>query len=253
MSEIPLHPLLERQLEKVFPDHRPANLEPLIALVDQAYRGQDDDRALLERSLDASSTRLLWSDEALKSVLSVTCDAAVRVDANGSIISVLGGQDTCLLDDATSLVGCQLNEGPVACSHRELETALRHAGIEGSDDSIVFTRSLDGQAHRFRLALVATSSNTFAAVIRRVPAQEAANEFVSVRRRAMHDLANQVGSILGLISLAAMDLEETHPAHEAVADALGAVNAATELLRSIRTSQPAVQERPATSQAPTNA
>ncbi|TPW08172.1 MAG: hypothetical protein FD127_4389, partial [Acidimicrobiaceae bacterium] len=54
------HSLLRRQLNRHFPDHDlPAELTPMLEGIDQAYRQFDNDRAMLERSLDLSSHELL--------------------------------------------------------------------------------------------------------------------------------------------------------------------------------------------------
>jgi len=54
------HSLLHRQLKKVFgsPENAPDELEPLLKKVDQAYRDFDEDRELLERSLEITSNDL---------------------------------------------------------------------------------------------------------------------------------------------------------------------------------------------------
>lgn len=45
-----LHSLLRRQLKRFFPDDRiPAELEPMLESIDQAYRQFDNDRSMLER------------------------------------------------------------------------------------------------------------------------------------------------------------------------------------------------------------
>ena len=62
-----LHSLLRRQLKRHFPDAGvPSVLEPMLAAIDQAYRQFDDDRAMLERSLDLSSQELLRGTLAIK-------------------------------------------------------------------------------------------------------------------------------------------------------------------------------------------
>lgn len=56
-----MHPLLERQLRHHLGDvsGTPAALQPLLEAIEAAYRSADEDRALLERSLDLTSQELL--------------------------------------------------------------------------------------------------------------------------------------------------------------------------------------------------
>lgn len=53
-----LHPTLVRQIHKAFNDHPPEGLDEFLAAVSQTYEGFDEDRMLIERSLDVSSTEL---------------------------------------------------------------------------------------------------------------------------------------------------------------------------------------------------
>ncbi len=72
-----MHALLKRQLKRYFPDGAPEGgpLQELIAAVDQAYVDADDERALLERSLNLSSDELKARNDQLQA------DIAQRVRA----------------------------------------------------------------------------------------------------------------------------------------------------------------------------
>lgn len=63
------HKLLERQLRRVYGGTPPPEVRPLLAAVDAAYRQADDDRALVERSLDLSSRELCERNERLRAEL----------------------------------------------------------------------------------------------------------------------------------------------------------------------------------------
>ena len=56
-----MHPLLERQLRRIFGDSVPSEpgWDRLLSLIDDAYLAHDDDQSLLERALDLSSNELL--------------------------------------------------------------------------------------------------------------------------------------------------------------------------------------------------
>src|SRR5687768_12032633 len=86
------HSLLRRQLKRHFPDHRiPEALEPFLRDVDEAYRQCDDDRAMLERSLDLSSQELLQANAALRALVSAFPDQLLRLDHAGTLLDVKGG------------------------------------------------------------------------------------------------------------------------------------------------------------------
>jgi signal transduction histidine kinase/ActR/RegA family two-component response regulator len=86
-----LHSLLRRQLKRHFPDDRiPAELEPMLSAIDQAYRQFDNDRSMLERSLDLSSQELLQANAELRALVSAFPDHILRLRPSGIIIDIKG-------------------------------------------------------------------------------------------------------------------------------------------------------------------
>jgi signal transduction histidine kinase/CheY-like chemotaxis protein len=124
-----LHSLLRRQLKRHFPeDSVPPDLEPMLGAVDQAYRQFDNDRSMLERSLDLSSQELLQANAQLRALVSAFPDQILRLDHHGVILDVKGA---ALGDPARGWVaGRPIGDildtgarGPVAIAmHRVLET-----------------------------------------------------------------------------------------------------------------------------------
>jgi signal transduction histidine kinase/CheY-like chemotaxis protein len=85
------HSLLRRQLKRHFPDDRvPPELEPMLAAIDAAYRQFDDDRSMLERSLDLSSQELLQANSELRALVSAFPDHILRLDPRGAILDIKG-------------------------------------------------------------------------------------------------------------------------------------------------------------------
>jgi len=90
-----LHSLLRRQLKRHFPeDAVPVELQSMLDAVDQAYRQSDDDRAMLERSLDLSSQELLQANTELRALVGAFPDQILRLDQNGVILDVKGAAHT---------------------------------------------------------------------------------------------------------------------------------------------------------------
>mgnify|MGYP000316897501 CR=1 FL=1 len=82
-----LHSLLRRQLKRHFRDAEiPAELLPVLESVDQAYRQFDDDRAMLERSLDLSSQELLQANTELRTLVAAFPDQILRLNSDGVIL-----------------------------------------------------------------------------------------------------------------------------------------------------------------------
>lgn len=61
-----MHPLLKRQLDRHAEGKVPEGWEKLVAAIDEAYEQYDEDRKMLERSLELSSEELLEANEELR-------------------------------------------------------------------------------------------------------------------------------------------------------------------------------------------
>jgi len=90
-----LHSLLRRQLKRHFAGGAPpADLQPFLDSIDQAYRQFDNDRAMLERSLDLSSQELLHANAELRALVGAFPDQILRLDAQGVILDAKGAAHT---------------------------------------------------------------------------------------------------------------------------------------------------------------
>lgn len=93
-----MHPLLRRQLLKAFGDDPPSDprLAKLIEAVDAAYQGSDEDRVMVERSLELSSRELLTANSDLNGVLRCFPDLILRTTAEGRVLDVRGAAKSVL-------------------------------------------------------------------------------------------------------------------------------------------------------------
>ena len=62
----------------------------MLAAIDQAYKQFDNDRAMLERSLDLSSQELLQANSELRALVSAFPDHILRLDPRGTILDIKG-------------------------------------------------------------------------------------------------------------------------------------------------------------------
>ncbi len=85
------HSLLRRQLKRHFSEEPiPAEVLAMLESVDQAYRQFDNDRAMLERSLDLSAQELLQANTELRALVGAFPDQILRLDRHGVILDVKG-------------------------------------------------------------------------------------------------------------------------------------------------------------------
>lgn len=82
-----MHSLLRRQLKRAYGDDgkTPSDVTPLLGMIDEAYRQFDDDRKMLERSLDLVSQELMNVNADNRAALEGLLDMYLRIDETGTI------------------------------------------------------------------------------------------------------------------------------------------------------------------------
>ncbi len=83
-----MHPLLQRQIRRQLgsADAVPECVTSLLEVIDQAYRQNDEDRALLERSLEMMSQEMLQANSQMRAMLQATPDVFVHVAIDGTVL-----------------------------------------------------------------------------------------------------------------------------------------------------------------------
>lgn len=120
-----MHRLLKRQLRRVYGKDAEirGELAKLLDAVDKAYHQYDDDRQMLERSLDLSSSELLTANGELHALFSSLPDLFIRVGSDRRVIAVPGGQRDDVNMRADANLRGALNELLVADAMAAVETA----------------------------------------------------------------------------------------------------------------------------------
>lgn len=142
----PKHSLLRRQLKRQFGRAEVAQpgWEEFVAAVDAAYAGFDEDREMLERSLDLSSQELLAANAKMTAIFEAIPDLLFRVDERGIILSFKAGAEKSSGPPA-QLTGRSLFEGPFPEMGNELAVALRRVGETGRGADFEFSVWRHGQ------------------------------------------------------------------------------------------------------------
>jgi two-component system, cell cycle sensor histidine kinase and response regulator CckA len=83
-----MHSLLNRQIRRQFGtvEAIPESAIGLLEAVDEAYRQNDADRALLERALEMSSQELLQANSQMRAMLQATPDVFIHVAIDGTVL-----------------------------------------------------------------------------------------------------------------------------------------------------------------------
>jgi two-component system, cell cycle sensor histidine kinase and response regulator CckA len=109
-----LHSLLQRQLRRtnLSIENLPREVAELVASVNEAYFQFDDDRGMLERSLDLSSHELLQANQEMRALFQAIPDLLFRLDREGRIVECRGGKEGFYLQPK-ELVGKRFQDLPV--------------------------------------------------------------------------------------------------------------------------------------------
>lgn len=131
MNDPSYHPLLARQLKRLLGGREPPDdWRPLLAVVDQSHRQADEDRRLLERSLDLSSQELLQANRDLRAILRLLPDMFYRVRADGTVLDCRCGPS----DEREVHADCRgrhLSEIALPCRSDQMEDLLARAPYRG--------------------------------------------------------------------------------------------------------------------------
>ncbi len=136
-----MHTLLRRQLKQFFGSSEavPSELRRFLFAVDAAYLGFDQDRVMLERSLELSSAELLQANADNRAIFQALPDRFFRLDHDGTIVDEKGGS-----------VGSTWFTGPAI--GRRMRDLLPPSAAEHFDAAVRQLRDAGGQP-RFELTL----------------------------------------------------------------------------------------------------
>ena len=148
-----MHTLLRRQIKQFFGgiEGVPNELRAFLFAVDAAYLGFDQDRLMLERSLELSSTELLQANADNRAIFQALPDRFFRLEQDGTIVDEKGGsRDGAWFGQPT--MGRRIQEllPPPAAEQfhvaiRQVHDAGAHLRFEhtiGADDTAIFETRL---------------------------------------------------------------------------------------------------------------
>ncbi|MBI3450411.1 MAG: PAS domain-containing protein [Acidobacteria bacterium] len=188
-----MHSLLRRQLKRFFGAEGPVPpaLVNFVSAVDDAYRAFDDDRLMVERSLDLSSTELLQANSEMSAIFSAFPDLFFRLDRDGRIVEVRGvGADLCL--EPRDFVGRRFQDVPLPAVARQLESAVTQVRRTESLVGIEYPMTVRGREDFFEARLMPLLDGHIGALVRNI----------TERVRVERELAEQKAFLRQVIDLA---------------------------------------------------
>jgi PAS domain S-box-containing protein len=165
-----MHSLLRRQLKAHFGERFevPAPWRPFIDSVDDAYRGFDEDRRMLEHSLDLSSQELLDANSEMRAVFQAIPDLVFRLNHDGVILDVKAGAAGDLMLQRQELIGKRIQAIPHKAVGHQFSVAIARVIAENSPVSIEYAAVLQGQESQYEARLVPLPERQIAVIIRNI-------------------------------------------------------------------------------------
>ncbi len=164
------HNLLRRQLKRHFgPDFVvPPEWRAFVAAVDEAYRESDQDRGMLERSLELSSQELLQAGSRARALIQGIPDLLLRIGADGAILEKQSGSGSGGLSALAAFFGDSLAEIPDPTVARQYSDALARVSRERAMVSIEYEADCPKPDSSFEARLVPLLDGQCLAIVRNI-------------------------------------------------------------------------------------
>lgn len=172
MSVDELHSLLQRQIRKHWPlAEVPPELWGLLRAVDDAYRAQDSERKMIERSLELSSQELLRANHEARAILQALPDLVLQLDRGGRIISCRAGNPSDLTSPSHQLVGKRIDRSPSPEVSAAFHGALQDVATTRQMASFRYEMPIGGKVLHYEARLVPVNEEMLVAIVRNVTEQ----------------------------------------------------------------------------------
>jgi len=192
-----MHSLLRRQLKKIFgsPEKIPKDFDEIVKVVNDTYFNFDEDRLMLERSIEISSNELVEANSQMRSIFQAIPDMFLRIDANGKILECkIPANKTFSHIHPNEIVGKSIYTtfGPLAA--RRLEWAVRRAVRNKTVEIAEY--SVQNQTEQFREARVVwLGDEQLIVIVRDITERKLAEDRLLESRRTLQTL---MSNLLGM-------------------------------------------------------
>ena len=148
-----MHSLLQRQLRRAYGDGQvPSDLTALIGMVNEAYHQSDDDRRMLERSLDLVSQELMNVNADNRAALDGLIDMYLRISESGTILYCRSNKQSEIgrvgIQDLTGKGICDLFPAAVVEAMTE---AMRKVIMSGETVRLEYRQPRDGNESLYEM------------------------------------------------------------------------------------------------------
>ena len=176
----PYHSLLKRQLQRCFEDSSLDALDPhlqkFIEAVNDAYQQSDEDRSLLERSLELSSDELLQANSEMRAVFKAFPDLFFRLDYDGKILDYKAESSSGLYLLPQKVIGRNIQDLPNEKVVQQLKNAIEQLKQSKSRVNIEYGLSVQEEQFFYEARFLPLLEDQIIAIIRNITDRKKAEE-----------------------------------------------------------------------------
>ncbi|HPQ69017.1 MAG TPA: response regulator [bacterium] len=164
------HNLLRRQIKRHMPDliALPDECHSFLQAVNDAYHQFDDDRNMLERSLELSSQELLEANSELRAIFQAMPDLLLRLDEHGIILDFKGGRAEDFFNVPKQIIGKSVFAVPDFEVSQKFRDAIAKVLDTKSIASIEYSLTRRGQTNHYEARLLPLPNNQIVAIIQNI-------------------------------------------------------------------------------------
>jgi PAS domain S-box-containing protein len=196
-----LHTLLERQIKRCFGDrfNVPTEWERFIKAVNEAYLGFDDDRVMLERSLELSSQELLQANSEMRAIFQAIPDLLFRLAPDGTILDIKAGSDDDFVLERTKIFGKRIQDIPHRHLAKQFQEAIERVARDKRMVGFEYALSWKRKESLYEVRLMPLFEDQILAIVRNITERRRAEAAIQQRLKLEEQLSKLAATAPGVI------------------------------------------------------
>lgn len=190
------HRLLKRQLARYIPNVPLGGLNDFVEAVNQAYLQSDEDREMLERSVELSSRELFAANSQMRAVFEALPDLILHLDISGKILKVAGGEHWEFNVASHDMLGTYIQDAPDREMARLFTDAIRKVNQEKTIDIIEYTALVEGKESHYEARMIPVLETLTVVVIRNTTEQKIYEQKLRDAHQQTETLLTSISSVL---------------------------------------------------------
>ncbi len=183
-----MHRLLKRQIKKALSGDPSDDLAAFLELVSAAYERFDDDRDMLDRSLDLSSRELIQRNSEILAMFHAFPDTFIWVDAKGLVIDIKGGMQDDLIVSTADYLGKTILELPHFGNIDKISQALGQMQRERRLIHYEYSLKINSDVRHYEARLQPLVGSSILVIVRNITARKKAEEALYAAHHRLEDI-----------------------------------------------------------------